>query len=422
MSNFLAIATVTATLGQMLQAAVGADVPGATVTTVRPEGPGSGIPTTGVNVFLYQVTPNGAGRNADLPTRRSDGQLVQRPAMALDLHYLLTFYGNDAQLEPQRLLGSVVRTLHSRPLLTRDAIRNTLASPTYNYLVQSDLADAIETVRFTPTGLLLEELAKLWSVFYQIPYALSMAYVGSVVFVESEVATQPSLPVRARVLVGAVLRQSQIDQVVAEGGPDQPVVAGGALRVFGRGLGVEGTRVRLGGLEVVPETLSDAALRVPLTTPPFPANALRAGVQGLQVIQPAMLGVPPVAHAGVESNVAPVVLCPTISGVAVANVTGAGNAPRSADVTLQLSPTVGADQRVLLLLNERVAASPASYTFVAPSHSTDQASITVPVSGVKAGDYLARVQVAGADSPLSVDTAPNSPTFNQYVSPKVTIP
>ena len=44
MSNFLAIATVTATLSRLLQAAVGADVPGATVTTIRPDDP-AGDPT-----------------------------------------------------------------------------------------------------------------------------------------------------------------------------------------------------------------------------------------------------------------------------------------------------------------------------------------------------------------------------------------
>ena len=79
MSNFLAIATVTATLSQVLQVAVGADVPGAAMTTVRPDSTGSGLPTTGVNLYLYQVTPCGTFRNADLPTRSADGHLMQRP-------------------------------------------------------------------------------------------------------------------------------------------------------------------------------------------------------------------------------------------------------------------------------------------------------------------------------------------------------
>src|SRR5262249_49957897 len=99
MSNFLAVATVTATLGQVLQAAISSDVPGATVTTIRPEGPGAR--PAEVNVYLYQVTPNAAYRNADLPTRGSNGQVVQRPQAALTLHYLISFYGDDSKLEPQ---------------------------------------------------------------------------------------------------------------------------------------------------------------------------------------------------------------------------------------------------------------------------------------------------------------------------------
>jgi len=91
MSNFLAIATVTATLGQVLQPAVGAGVPGATVTTLRPDGAGAGPRPTGVNIYLYQVTPNAAYRNADLPTRTSEGDLMQRPQAALDLHYPVSY-------------------------------------------------------------------------------------------------------------------------------------------------------------------------------------------------------------------------------------------------------------------------------------------------------------------------------------------
>jgi hypothetical protein len=95
MSNFLAIATVTAALRQTLNAVAGIDVPGAEVTTMRPDEPTN--TDARVNIYLYQVTPNAAWRNADLPTRRNDGGLVQRPQVALDLHYLLTFYGDCTQ-------------------------------------------------------------------------------------------------------------------------------------------------------------------------------------------------------------------------------------------------------------------------------------------------------------------------------------
>ena len=194
MSNFLAVATVTAALSEFIQAAIGPDVGSATVTTARPDG-GTGTPPTSVNVYLYQVTPNAALGNVDLPTRRGNGDLVQRPQAALDLHYLLTFLGDEGKLEPQRLLGSVVRAFHARPVLTRDLIRQTIAKSKFDYLATSNLADAVELVKFTSLALSLEELSKLWSIYFQTPYNLSVAYQGTVALIESENSTQAALPV-----------------------------------------------------------------------------------------------------------------------------------------------------------------------------------------------------------------------------------
>ncbi|RMF55724.1 MAG: DUF4255 domain-containing protein, partial [Bacteroidetes bacterium] len=119
MSNFLAIATATATLQQLLLESLGVDVPGADATTLRPDNARLTTPGNyGVNIYLYQTAPNTAWRNSDLPTRDASGRLRQRPKIALDLHYLLTFYGDEESLQPQRILGSVARTLHARPVLT----------------------------------------------------------------------------------------------------------------------------------------------------------------------------------------------------------------------------------------------------------------------------------------------------------------
>jgi precorrin-4 methylase len=52
MSNFLAIATVTATLKDLLQEAMGNDEPVARVTTARPDDSVSGSPETRVNIYL----------------------------------------------------------------------------------------------------------------------------------------------------------------------------------------------------------------------------------------------------------------------------------------------------------------------------------------------------------------------------------
>jgi hypothetical protein len=115
MSNALAIATVTETLLHLLQNHLDvAQVPGATVSALPPDSP-TGLANPGVNIFLYQISPNPALRNADLPTRLTNGTLLHRPQSALDLHYLLTFYGEETRLEQQRLLGASGASAGSDP-------------------------------------------------------------------------------------------------------------------------------------------------------------------------------------------------------------------------------------------------------------------------------------------------------------------
>lgn len=178
MSGSAIIADVTTALAQQIRTAIQAEYPGADVLTTRPDAAVLAGPR--VRLFLYQASPNPGLRNDDLPTR-SGGSLVARPTVALDLHYLLAFYGDETKLEPQKLLGAAASSLHSHPLLPK-----------------SSLPDAVERVRFTPHALSLDELSKLWSVFFQTPYALSVAYQGSVVLIESGETPARALPVLQR--------------------------------------------------------------------------------------------------------------------------------------------------------------------------------------------------------------------------------
>lgn len=422
MSNHLAVATVTASLGQFLQGAVGRDVPGATVTTLRPDGKPP-RPSAGVNVYLYLVTPNAAFRNSDLPNRDRDGRVVTRPRVALDLHYLLTFYGDEGRLEPQRVLGSAVRALHARPVLTDRMVQDTVENTRFPYLASSNVAAEVESVKFSPLALTLEELSKLWSVFFQIPYTLSVAYNGTVVFLETEDAPRRPLPVRRPGVYVVPFGQPVIERVSPPGGPSAPVGVGTRLVLEGRALAGDITRVRVGGVEVVPDEATETGVAFTL-----PAT-VRAGVQGVRVVHLREMGEPPSPRVAGESNVVAFVLSPAITGTGVANVTGTGAAPRTAEVTVELSPPAAPDQRVVLALNERRAGPaapgsppPASLTFTAPPRTADASSVTFAVAGLGPAAYLARVQVDGAESQLSVDTDPDSPGFDTFDGPLVTIP
>lgn len=432
MSNFLAIATVTEAFRQILEeAAVASKVNGANATVARPSsgrhagGPGS-THEAGVTLFLYQVVPNGPLTNLDTPTRRSDGSLRAPTRSAYDLHYLVTCKGVEPDLEPQRLLGSVLGALHSQPVLTRKRIES--AKLAISELAASDLETEIEPVRVAVLPLNLEELSKLWSVFFQTTYNLSMAFRASVVFLDGQEVPGPALPVRSRNVCIRTFRQPVIEQVLsrktpsAEALPQQAIEVGDTLVLAGKLLRGESTRIRLGGQLIEPAEIADARIAFPLTMPPFSAHSLRAGVQGVQVVHRLWMGTPESEHAGSESNVAPFVLRPKVTVSATPVSTGTN------DVALDFDPPVGVGQRVVLLLNEwhppPATDRPArAYQFAAPfqpsSPSDDYVtSIVVRVVNVAAGDYLVRAQVDGAESVLVPGADPNSALFE---SPKVTI-
>jgi hypothetical protein len=409
-SNFLAVATVTAALQQLLQAAAGADVVGAKVNTGRPETTPSSTPPR-VNIYLYQVAPNPALRNDDLPTRSSAGQAVQRPRAALDLHYLLTFYGSEDELEPQRLLGSVVRTLHSAPIVTAELIQAVITAatatpPMHPSLANTDLADQIDRVKFVPLSLNLEELSKLWSSFFQTPYALSVAYQASVVLIEQVIPVAPALPVLERDISVLPFRQPFIETVVSQGGADLPILATSTIDILGGDLMGDVTVVRIAGSDQSPSSASPARIVLPLSF--VSLLTLRAGPQTVQVVQHPLLGSPPVPHSGLASNVAAFTLHPVVSSVTAT----AGGAPWT--VTVHVDVTVGPTQEVVLALLDP-ATGQRIHVFAAATRSADSTTLAFPVTGVPAGDHIVQVFIDGADSPLQRDAGGN------LLGPKVTL-
>lgn len=404
MSNYLAIATVTAGLYELLlgpvRQAVGSS---ANIVFGRPNATDSAKDNNPrLNIYLYQVTPNAAFRNCDVPTRRADGTLLQRPTAALDLHYLFTFHGKDEQFEPQRMLGMVASTLQAQPILVPSLIQSAIT--TFGVLAASDLANQVERVRFTPTALSLEEFSKLWSAFFQVEYRLSVAYQASVVLIESDALTpQDALPVQARNVYAIPFQQPTITRVIAQTGAGQPILPTSMLVIQGNQLLADSTVVRIGNVEVTPPTITQNAIILPV-----PAG-LQAGLLGVQVIQQLMIGTPAKPHPGVESNVAPLVLQPVITPTSAT----------AAQVKLTVNPSVQAKQKLKLSLNQITPTPPATaYTFaVAPLTATSN-HLTIPISGVAGGgtNYFIRLSVDGAESPLDLDSS--SPGFG----PKVTIP
>jgi hypothetical protein len=415
MSNYQAIATVTATLVRLLQSSIQLDLPGAKVTTARPHATDGKTPETGMNVYLYQVTPNPAWRNYDLRNRRPKGELIKHSQAGLDLFYILTFYGNELDLEPQRMLGSAVRALVDNPILTPEMIRATINSANYSYLADSTLEDQVERVTFVPSQMNTEELSKVWSSLFQMPYVLSFACQGGAVLIEGHRPSGRALPVRAAQFY-ATPSQPRVEQVVSEAGANQPIFADSKLTIRGKRLQADLVQVKIGEARVMPQQVSEQELAVDLSSlPPEEAVGLRAGVQQLCVLHPIGKLGSLESERAVASNVMPFVLCPRI--VAEPEISSVWNTDDMylMDLTVVLDLTVGGKQQALLFLNERSNNNPVSYIFAAKAREEDTNAVVFQIFNVKEGEYLVRVQVDGAESPLEVSTD------NGYVGPFVEI-
>jgi hypothetical protein len=95
-------------------------------------------------------------------------------------------------------------------------------------------------------------------------------------------------------------------------------------------------------------------------------------------------------------------------------------------IDLTCTPRVSPEQRVRVLLNEKNVAPgvvPRAYSFTAPSGNgvvppnTDTATVSIPFSDVKPGNYLVRAQIDGAESALDVD-----PVTGLFSGPEVVVP
>jgi hypothetical protein len=407
-SNVLAVAAVTSTLRYVLDRAIQADRPGpvggANVTTVRPGDLATGdlAQAAGINVWCYLATPNHAVAADDLPARRPDGSLAGRPVAALDLHYLLTFYGDDGALETQRLLARAALALRTTSVLTRDVVALALAHyaarPETAFLDQSDLGNDVELVKLAPTPLSLEEMSKLWAVL-DTPYLLSLTYIATAVVVTSSLVPAAAPPVASRVLeVGPATSPRVVDVLVDAALPGEPASAGARLLVRGSGLlpGTGTASVRVGATQVPPAEGSTAAA-VTVTLPPeVPAGTHLLSVRHATAAGPG--GAPPRVVA--VSNAVPLVVRPSLTSVSSTAQT----------VTLEVSPAVRAGQDVRLLLTRLVPAGPddpGELTFAFPSLSADAppaSALTVDRDELLPGTWLVRLQVDGVQSkPEMVD-------------------
>jgi len=399
MSNTLAVAAITSTIRYVLERALQAPHPGpvggATVTTLRPDrlSDTALVTTPGINVYLYDVRPNHAWDLTDLPTRGRDGSFVRRPMAALDLHYLLTYYGEDEYLDAQRLLGRSVLALAVTPILTRDVVAAAIAAYSADvstaFLDESDLADQIERVKIAPFVLSLEETSKLWGTF-STPHQLSQTYVATAALMEAEVAPRTALPVRQRTIAVVPGGPAVLSTVVTD--PPGGIAATGDVVVLqGTGLLARPgatTRVRVGPAILDPEP-DPTPLRLTVTLD----DTVPAGLHGVRVVHitPASGGAP--ERGAGTSNTLPLLVRPTVSVL-----------DDDPDIILEVSPPLAGGQRATVLLTRLAPGAAGEPDAVAlrlaplAPDAAPQPQLVVAASDVPSGQWLVRLQVEGVDS------------------------
>jgi hypothetical protein len=411
MSNVLAIAAATRTLRNLLLAQMpllDTDLSDLEVTLQPPDVARKGITKAQLNLYLYQVVYNAAWRNMDMPGRVRPGEMAQ-PALALNLHYLITAWGrgdSDTDAVNHRVLAAAMSTLHDRAVLDGNDIRNAL--------LDNDLADQVERIRLTPLPQNVDELSKLWTAF-QTNYRVSSAYEATVVLIDSQAPARASLPVLKRGAQdrGVFTAASAAAALEALVFPHAQVAArlGDDIVMSGRQLSTVNTVARFSSLRVdVPVDIvpvaGDAAgsLRVHLADSIQDVDAASRWAPGIYTV--ALLTQSPGLPA-LLSNELPLALAPIIT---VAPLTAA---PGTVALTLTCMPRIRDAQRVLMLFGDQLIPPKSISNPADPHEPTD---LTFDVPGVVKGIYVVRLRVDGADS-IPVDFSGATPAFatNQQV-------
>jgi hypothetical protein len=186
MATYNAIGAVTHTVLALLRDACPRDVFPEAQFDPFEIGSGTPAPAEGATLLLYRAALN--GRRAIHYPPRPDGRRL-RPAIALDLFYLLAVWGRTVE-QQQRLFGWCVRELANHSAIPTGVLNQ-------HHLGSSDTFNPNEDLELTCEPLSLQDLSALWDVLKpHVP--LSMSYVVHMVPIDSLDLTAAEVPVQTR--------------------------------------------------------------------------------------------------------------------------------------------------------------------------------------------------------------------------------
>jgi len=118
-----------------------------------------------VSIFLYSVSPNQFLRNTgpSILSRNPNSVEMRAQDVLLDLYFMITAYAQTKDSE-FAILERVIQMLHDYPLIEGVSLTTGLVENENTH------------VRIEPINLSMDDLNKLWSIFPQKSYRLSMFY------------------------------------------------------------------------------------------------------------------------------------------------------------------------------------------------------------------------------------------------------
>lgn len=352
MSNYKAIATVTAVLRNILEdsqkiidkndTVADASIVVKTSSPAKLDGSfnnGAGV----LNLFLYRITYNPACCNLNSPTRTKNGQpLIVKPTIALDLHYILTASAEN-DLKAQLMLSKAMITLHENSLIPKDKITETILKPKSadkGILERSNLDTQVASLKINLHILPIEELTKIWSSFFQTDYQLSVAYKVGVVLLESDLEPVLSLPVSKRQLHVVPIKQPVIEKI-----EPQIMLYNSAknLIISGRYLSNDKVLVRIDDKEIEAKNQNLSENQISIDFADLKVNDVLAGIKQVQILQKIRFDEnDQEGHKGSASNIAVFMLSPNLKNATSNN----------GKLTLDFEPGITEHQKVHILIGD----------------------------------------------------------------------
>lgn len=189
MASHLAIAAVARTLLRLIEQQCPRDEFTATPTFAlyHSHDFGTAPVSEGFTLMLYRVTVNSA-RNQ--PPRRGPDGIMRRPALPLDLHFLLTPWAGEAERQ-LRLLGWAMRFIEDNAVLTANELNHSLSRR------ERPVFRADETVELYCDPPAIADYLGLWDK-YKARWQTSVTYVARMVMLESELTMREEALVQTR--------------------------------------------------------------------------------------------------------------------------------------------------------------------------------------------------------------------------------